>query len=220
MDYSIDGSKSIKSQNQTKAGETRRRFHIYVSILDLPTELLVMTLTYLPVADLFSVRWTCHTLRDIIAGTAYLQYIINAHINGVEDSLPPDFPYSKRLELLRRHEQSRNGLQFDLFTESVTNMPYPNDFILQGGYLIYERPMVNPQQYGYTDLCSASQNEEVRWVHITMDLPRLYNVTFVTDHNLVVVPRFVSFPIPFWVQNLTEVIADSNLEKMIMHGYS
>jgi len=170
-------------------------------LLDLPTELLVKILTYLPVADLFSVRWTCRTLGDIIAGTAYLQYIIHAYIDGVEDSLPPDFPYSERLELLRRHQQSWSAPQFDFFTECVANMSYPNHFVFQDGYLIYEKLRANPQQYGYTDLYSTARNEEVCWVHITMDnghLPRLYNLAFAVDHNLVVASRFVPLLIFFW----------------------
>ena len=192
------------------------------ALLDLPTELLVKIMTYLPVEDLFSVRWTCRTLGDIIAGTAYLQYIIRAHVNGVEDSLPLDFPYSERLELLRRHEQSWSGSQFDLFTECVTNMSYPNHFVFQDGYLIYEKLRANPQQYGYTDLYSTARNEELRWVHITMDngyLPRLYNLTFAADHNLVVASRFVSLLI-FGGQNLTKAIANSDLETTRRYTYS
>jgi len=176
-------------------------------LLDLPTELLVKIFTYLPVTDLFSVRWTCRTFGSIIAGTAYLQYIIHAHINGVEDTLPPDFPYSERLELLRHREQSWSDLQFDLFTDSVTNIPCPHQFFLQDGYLIYETLRTRPQQYGYTDLYSATRNEEVHWVHVTIENSRfhhLYNITFAADHNLVVASTFVSLLIPFSVQTLTK----------------
>ena len=192
-------------------------------LLHLPTELLVKILTYLPVEHLFSVRWTCRTLGDIIAGTAYLQYIIHAHINGVEDSLPPDFPYSERLELLRHHQQSWSAPQLDVFTKCVTNMSYPDHFILQDGYLIYESLWADPQQYGYTDLYSATRSEELRWVHITLDnsrVPPLENVTFAIDHNLVVGLRFVSLTILLWVQNLTEVLANSDSETMMLSRYS
>jgi len=149
-------------------------------LLHLPIELLIKILTYLPVADLFSVRWTCRTLGDIIANTAYLQYIIRTHINGVEDSLPLNFTYCERLELLRRHEQSWSALQFDLFPEYVPNMSHLKKSILQDGYLVYDQLLENPQGYGYTDLYSAARNEEVRRVHITIDnrpLPPLNDVT-------------------------------------------
>jgi len=192
-------------------------------LLHLPTELLVKILAYLPVKDLFSVRWTCRALSDIIAGTAYLRYIIRAHINGVEDSLPPDFPYSERLELLRRHEQSWSAPQFNLFTKCVTKKSFPEYFILQDGYLIYESILADPPQYRYTDLYSAARNEELRWVHITIDnslVPPLDGVTFAIDHNLVVGLRFVSLTILLWVQNLTEVLATSNLEMVMVSIYN
>jgi len=190
-------------------------------LLHLPTELLVKILTYLTVEDLFSVRWTCRTLGDIVTGTAYLQYIIHANINGVEDSLPPDFPYSERLELLRRHERSWSAPQFNLFTRCVTKKSHnPNNFILQDGYLIYQSlwDSEDVQQYGYTDLHSAARHEELRWAHITIDnslVPLLDNVTFAIDHNLVVGLRFVSLTIPLWVQNLTEFLAASDLETVM-----
>jgi hypothetical protein len=76
------------------------------TLFDLSTEVLVEILAYLPAVRLFSVQRTCRTIRDIIAGTTYFQYTMRAFINGVDDLLPPDFPHSERLELLRCHEQS------------------------------------------------------------------------------------------------------------------
>jgi hypothetical protein len=169
------------------------------TLLHLSTELLIEILTYVPVPDLFSVQWTCRKIRDIIVGTAYLQYIMCAHINGVDDFLPPDVPYSERLELLRRHEQSWSGLQFNLFVECATSIPYPNHFTLQDGYLIYQSfgLVGNTLRYGYTDICSATPKKELRWTHITVDndyLPRLpLRVIFAVDWDLAVAIRFVSF---------------------------
>jgi hypothetical protein len=161
------------------------------ALLDLSTELLVKILAYLPVVDLFSVQWSCRTIHDIIAGTAYLRYIMHAHINGVGDFLPPDFPHSERLQLLRRHEQSWSGLQFNLFTKCVVNIPFPRRFTLQGGYLIYERLVASTLQYGYIDLCSATWNEEVRWTNITVDSSHF--PAFAVDHDLVIAIRFCVF---------------------------
>jgi F-box domain len=169
------------------------------TLLDLSTELIIEILSYLPAMDLFFVQRTCRTIHDIIAGTARLQYVLLTHIHGVDDLLPPDFPYSERLELLQRHEQSRKTLQFNLLTQCVTSMPYPDRFTLRDGYLIYETLTASTPQYGYTDLCSVSCNEEVRWVHVTMDKSRLplpLKVRFAPDHDLVVAIRSVSFPLP------------------------
>jgi hypothetical protein len=163
------------------------------TLLDFSTEVLIEILSYLEVADIWSVQRTCHTLRDIVAGTAYLQYILRTRINGVHDFLPPNCPYSDRLELLRRHEQSWAGLQLNLLTTCVTNMPYTDCLNLQENYLIYQRVMVSPPRYGYTNLSCTARNEEARWVHITIDdglIPRPSEVRFAVDHDLVVAMRF------------------------------
>src|SRR6266853_3550994 len=109
------------------------------TLLDLSTEVLIEILSYLPVADMLSAQRTCRTIRDIVVGTAYLQYILHAEINGIDDVLlvPPNFPYSERIELLRRHEQSWNEL--NLFTECVADSDgHYHEFFLQDGYLIYK----------------------------------------------------------------------------------
>lgn len=165
------------------------------TLLDLSTELLVKIFSCLPAADMITVQCTCRTIRDIFVGTTYLQYILRAQINGVEDFLPPNSLYSERLELLRRHEESWSGLQLNLFTESVIDPScFPNRFTVQGGYLIYEAIMERVPRYGYTDLCSAARNEELHWVHITFDEERFPHpsnaATFGIDNNLVVMTRF------------------------------
>ena len=170
------------------------------TFLDLSTELIIEILSHLPASDLLSVQRTCHTTHDIITGTAYLQYILRSHIHGVGDFLPPDFPHSERLELLQRHERSRKALRFDFLTECVAHMPYSDRFTLRDGYLIYESLTASTPQYGYTNLSSGARNEEVRWVHITMDKSRLplpLKIIFAPDHDLVAAIRFVSFPLPF-----------------------
>jgi len=166
------------------------------SLLDLLPEVLIEILAYLPAADMIAVQRTCRTIRDIVTGTAYLQYILHAKMNGVDDLLPLDFPYSERLELLRCHERSWRDPQFNLFAEPhsirVHNLKF---FTLQGGYLIYQcyPGWGKGLKYGYTDLCSADRNKEVRWVHLTMgeiQYPKSTMVAFAVDHDLVMAVRF------------------------------
>ena len=185
----------------TQVGEVTST-HQPRTLLDLSTELLIEILTYLPVTDLLSMQHTCRSMRNIIDGTVYLQYILRTHINGVDDFLPPQFSYSERLELLRRHEQSWNTLQVNLLTECTTNFTstYGN-FILQDGYLIYENIMGNEQRYTYTDLSSAARNEDLRWVHVTLDDSRLPSgglsaIKYAVDHDLVVIIRFCNLSQP------------------------
>jgi hypothetical protein len=161
------------------------------SLHSLSTELLIHIFAYLPVTDLFSVQTTCRRIYDIIAETAYLQYILHSHLNGVDDLLPPNCPFSERLELLRHHEKAWNNLQFNLYSEISTNANYySRKTIIQDGYLIY-RSNTDLTQYGYIDLFSLPPpNEEPRWVHISLKnflVP--YALVFFVDYDLVVAIR-------------------------------
>ena len=173
------------------------------SLLGLSTEVLIEILSYLPATDLISIQRTCHTIRDIVAGTTYLQYILCLRTNGLDDFSPPDFPYSERLRLLHHHEQSWKAAQFNFLTRCVTNFPYPDRFILQDGYVIYEEIRETMFLYGYANLCSSSQGNELHWIHITMDdsrlpIPRV--AAYAIDHDLVITIRFVYVSIPSSVQ--------------------
>jgi len=162
------------------------------TLLDLSTEVLIEILAYLPPADMISVQRTCRIIRDIIDGTAYLQYILRTQIKGIEDFLPHDFPYSERLALLLHHEQSWSSLQLNVFTKCDITEPLGR-FTLQGGYLINESTHGRWIEYRYTDLCTAARNEELRWVHVKIEhcrLPILSEVKFSVDHDLVIARKF------------------------------
>ena len=182
-----------------------RCYYYMPALLDLSTEVLIDILSFLPAADLLSVRWTCHTIRDIVDGTTRLQYILCTHRMGVDDLLPSDFPYSDRFKLLQRHEQSRNALQFNFFTKCFLDfLGHPLcilQYDFQDGYIIYHNISADGmRQYSYSDLCVATQNEELCFVHIRLDNSCVLDqstviLTFSVDHNLVVVMRFISFQI-------------------------
>ena len=174
------------------------------SLLYLSTEVLIEIFAYLPAADMIAVQRTCRIIRDIVARSAYLQYTLHAEINGVNDLLPPDFPYSERLELLRCHEQSWRDLQFNRFAEchGISGVPNLPSFTLQDGYLIYECFLGWGMgcQYGYADLCSADRNKELRWVHVTIGGSQYLGSTmpiFAVDHDLVIAVRFCVVFNPF-----------------------
>ena len=163
------------------------------NLFNLSTELLIHIFSYLPVTDLFSVQRTCRRVYDIVAETAYLQYILHTHLNCVDDILPPNCSFAERLELLRHHERAWNGLQFNLHSEFSTNVkPYFRKNIIQDGYLI-SRSNTDLTQYGYVDLFSSPPKEEPRWVHITLtNFLAPYNLVFFVDHDLAVVVRLGS----------------------------
>lgn len=160
------------------------------NLLDLSTELLIHIFSYLPAKDLFSAQSACRRIRGIVAGTAYLQYLLHTQLNCVDDLLPLNCPFSERLELLRHHEKTWNDLQFNLYTEFSTNEePYFRKHIVQDGYLI-SRFNTDLTQYGYVDLLSSQSKAEPRWVHISLkDFVAPYNLVFFVDHDLAVAVR-------------------------------
>ena len=184
----------LMSKNTILPGNQIDTAHTF---LGLATEVLIEILAYLPPADMVSVQRTCRTIREIVTGTAYLQYILHANINRVDDLLLPDFPYSERLELLRCHEQSWRDLQFNLFAEydGISGVQNVDVFTLQDGFLIYKCFLGwgGVLQYGYTDLCSSDRDKELRWVHLTMGKIQYSEskmIVFAVDHDLVMAVRF------------------------------
>lgn len=188
------------------------------NLLNLSTELLIHIFAYLPVTDLFSVQSTCHRINDIVAGTAYLQYILRTQLNGVDDLLPPSCPFSERLELLRHHEKSWNDLQFNLYTEFSTNVkPYFRKNIIQDGYLI-SRSNTDLTQYGYVDLFSSPPREEPRWVHISLKIFLApYNLVFSVDHDVAVAVRLGGLPITLAITLLTSRREKGRSSMLVQH---
>ena len=83
-----------------------------VLFLDLPTEILSQILFYLSAVDLCIAQRISHHINKIITDTARLQYIIRAHINGVDDILTPDCSFHDRLDLLKQYES--HGITYNL----------------------------------------------------------------------------------------------------------
>jgi len=179
---------------------------------------------------MIAVQRTCRTIRDIVVGTAYLQYALHAKMNRVDDLLPLDFPYSERLKLLRSHEQSWRDLQLNLFSDchSISGVPNLAFFTLQDSYLIYHclSEQGRGWRYGYTDLCSAGRNKELHWVHLMMGesqyLPsEELKIVFAVDHDLVVAVRLcVLFAFSFDCKPDTRGTAVSNSSMTLASPWS
>ena len=180
-----------------------------MAFLDLPTELICRILSYLPAVDLCAAQRTCHLINTIVIDTVYFQYTLRAHINGVDDLLPPDYPFHDRIELLKQYEKSWNNLQLDKTTTFPIHIEAPNldGYTLQDGYLIYVSNQQMEQQiergYSYLDLFSTIGNKEVSWVHLPIPMQdtgvstQPPDLTFAADHDLVISLRFRILPSAF-----------------------
>jgi F-box associated protein len=170
-------------------------------LLDIPTELLVQILSYLSYDDLCLLQGTCRRIKDIVAGTAYLEYLLHTGIDNVDDLLPSDVPLPTRLELLKHHERSWSDLRFSVFSEffmmddNTRNSNNVARYTLQNGYLILSDsiPVGQGLKYRYIDLYSLSPGEEVNWIPIRLRVIRPRSIVFAADHNLVVAITFGIF---------------------------
>jgi F-box domain len=75
-----------------------------MTLLTLPTELLIHTLTFLPLPDLLSCKRVNRFIHSVVAQSVLLQYVIEAKAAGVEDNPRSTLTVSDRLALLRRRE--------------------------------------------------------------------------------------------------------------------
>jgi hypothetical protein len=159
-------------------------------LLDLPTELLIRILSYLTPVDLCAMQRSCRRIHAIVTESTYLHYILHAQISGVDDLLPPNFPFSERIERLKYHEKSWSNLQLNPFHTFPSDLDHL--YSLQDGYLIYNlRTALNALRYGYVDLRSADPNEPLHWVNISVgDIGVPLGLVTAVDHNLVVVLRY------------------------------
>ena len=176
-------------------------------LLDIPTELLVRILSYLSCEDLYLLQRTCRRFKDVTSGTPYLEYLLHTGIDNVDDLLPPDVPFPKRVELLKLHERSWSGLRLNLFSEFSIhdNNGQRCWYTLQNGYLIHSDSITVGQglKYKYIDLYSLSSREEANWVSIRLRVTRPRNIVFAADHNLAVA---ITFGVP--ADYLLEAISD------------
>ncbi|KAH8979047.1 hypothetical protein EDB86DRAFT_2988868 [Lactarius hatsudake] len=186
------------------------------NLLDLSTELLIHIFGYLPVTDLFSIQQTCRRNYAIVAETTYLQYIIHTQLNGVDDLLPPNCPFSERLELLRQHEKSWNDLQLNLYTEFSTNFYFRKN-IIQDGYLIF-RSNTDLTRYGYVDLFALSPKEEPHQIQISLNNFQIpYNLVFSVENDLAVAIRLGGLPITLTITLLTSHREKGTSTRLVQH---
>ena len=59
---------------------------VHVSAVSLPTEVIILIVSYLPAIEPCAFQRTYHRINYTVADSARLQYVLHAQINGVEDS--------------------------------------------------------------------------------------------------------------------------------------
>ncbi|KAF5368054.1 hypothetical protein D9758_004477 [Tetrapyrgos nigripes] len=77
----------------------------FLTFLDLPTEILIQILSYLPALDIASISFCSHFLCDVVKNSVELQYIIHLHIARSDDNPQSRMLFGEKLALLTGREK-------------------------------------------------------------------------------------------------------------------
>lgn len=109
-----------------------------LSLLDLPPELIIQLLSYLPHTCILRCRLTHPFLLKLIDNSAHLQYIIELAASGFENNPSPTckLVIGDRLRLLKTQEQAWINLNFAK-TVKIETKPKPSSiYDLTGGIFL------------------------------------------------------------------------------------
>ena len=97
---------------------------VMAKFLDLPLEILVETICYLNVVDIFACRRLCRTLYNLISGSLKLQYVTKIKIAGMLDNPYCKLSIPERLSALERREESWRHASYTFFTGMDVPSPW------------------------------------------------------------------------------------------------
>jgi hypothetical protein len=145
------------------------------TFLDFSAEILIEILAHLPLRDIVACKSTCRKLRDVIAHSSLLQYIIQTFLAGVHDSLLPGASIVERMSALKTLEANWRDLDVRRRTTQIsrgTAWPWLN-YTVHDDYLLAVRgDSDNPDQppgYSYIDLREQAAFTHSLWEKV--DVP-------------------------------------------------
>ena len=111
------------------------------TFLDLPTEVLILIVCYLPLQDVVACKRLCRRLRSLIENSQLLQYHYRAMCSGVEDLFLPGISSHRFLKSLEQWEMAWQ--KFDI-GERFARHRYQNvlwtvEHIVQNGHVVAMR---------------------------------------------------------------------------------
>jgi hypothetical protein len=111
------------------------------TFLDLPTEVIILIVCYLPLRDVVACKRLCHRLHSLIKDSKMLQYHFRAMCSGVEDLFVPGVSSHEFLKTLERWEMAWQ--KFDI-GERFARHRYQNvlwtvEHIVQNGHVVAMR---------------------------------------------------------------------------------
>jgi hypothetical protein len=155
-----------------------------ISILELPTELLIRIFCDLDSSDLVSCQLTHSSLCTIIDESVLLSYRKALQLAGVEDNPHSKLPISERLRLLNAQENAWLDFHIDFRQTITVNHSTSGIYDLTGGvYLLGNR---NCHALHYLTL-PTQPSDATTWTKIDVDRNLIDMALAVHEHDLIAI---------------------------------
>ena len=172
---------------------TNRGIASDLSLLDIPLELIVLIILYLPPHDIISCQRTCRKLCDLYNNpTLPLLYLVQLERSGVGDDLRPGISYPERLRLLQGREEAWANLDFHKYVQVTVPFESTGVYDFTGGaFLLGTRLHCTSggqtAGYSYVTLPSLTSTEDpkLKWQGLSLGIQILDVGLAVHEHDLI-----------------------------------
>ena len=174
-----------------------------LTLLDLPPELIVSIILYLPPHGIISCQRTCRKLCDVCKDTA-LRYLVQMERFGVSDDLRSGVSYPERLLLLKTREEAWANVEFRKSVQVTVPFESTGIYDFTGGAFLLgmrlhsasRRPTIG---YSYVTLpsLSSTEDQDLKWRGLGLGIQILDVGLAVHEHDLIaLLTAFVSPAFP------------------------
>lgn len=151
------------------------------TLLDLPSEVIVLIVCHLPLQDILSCKQLCHRVRNLIKQSQLLQCHFQTMSSGVEDLFVPGICSSELLKSLERWEGAWRKVDIGerFARHRYHNILWTVEYVVQSGYVAAMRMGDSDWHvaagWAYTDISrvllegdEALQDTDLGWTNIQL----------------------------------------------------
>ncbi|KAL6299410.1 hypothetical protein BKA93DRAFT_829888 [Sparassis latifolia] len=129
--------------------------------LELPSELIVVILSFLPLSDLVACRRTNKLLDSTIESSVVLQYLIELQVAGAVDNPSSSLPVSDRLRVLKARESAWEQIECTNVTSIRVDFNPSSIYDLTGGVFLLGESLYEPFARTFRE------TDALRWLRLS-----------------------------------------------------
>jgi hypothetical protein len=154
--------------------------NVTTTFLDLPTEVLILIVSHLPLRGVVACKQLCHRLRSLIEDSQLLQYHFRTMCSGVEDLFLPGISSHEFLKSLERWELAWQKFEIGerFARHRYQNVLWTVEHIVQNGHIVAMRLVDSSWHtapgWSYADISrilrrGGESRQELSWTDIQLD---------------------------------------------------